>query len=168
MSNTRKIRFLLTANQMPWSMPEDASVLICFRKSDGTEGAYDTLPDGTLAWETADNTLTVTLVPQVLTCAGTVMLYASIRKEEKVLNTFGVEIRVCMTDKDGKDNRIDRSKDYFYMTRILPGPVMAQIGQYLCVENVDEQGRVTRIEAVDAIAGKDGLGIRAIKIEEGS
>ena len=161
--HTRKIRFLLTANQMPWVMPENAVVLICYRKSDGREGEYDTLPDGTLAWETADHTLTITLAPQILTCAGTVMLYASIRREEKVLNTFGVELRVRMTDADGKENRIDRSEDYFYTTRILPGPTMAEVGQYLQVEDVDALGRVTRVKAVDAGVG---TGIVSIKIEE--
>lgn len=164
--STRKIRFSLMANQMPWPVPEDASVLICFRKSDGTIGQYDTLPDGTLAWETADNMLTVSLAPQVLSSPGTVMLYASICKEEKVLSTFGVEIRVCASADDGKENRIDRSEDYFYMTRVLPGPASAQAGQYLCVEEVDSYGRVTRVKAVETSAGKDGIGILTIKIEE--
>ena len=164
--NTRKIRFLLTANRLPWIVPEDAVVLICFRKPDGTEGEYDTMPDGTLAWEPAGNTLTVTLAPQVLTSVGKVMLHASIRREEKVLNTFGVEIRVRMTDVDGRENRIDRSEDYFYMTRVMPGPATAEIGQYLCVENVDAFGRVTQVKAVDASAGKNGTGILSIKIEE--
>ena len=89
--NTRKIRFLLTANQMPWTVPEDATVLIRYCKPDGTEGEYDTLPDGTVAWEAVDNTLTVALAPQVLTAAGAVILYAVIRVEDMVLNTFAVE-----------------------------------------------------------------------------
>lgn len=149
--NTRKIRFLLTANQMPWAVPENASVLICFRKSDGTVGEYDTLPDGTLAWEATNNLLTVSLAPQVLTSAGTVMLYASIRKNEKNLHTFGVEIRVRPSANDNVENRIDRSEDYFYITRVVPGPDSAQVGQYLCVEEVDAHGRVTRVKAVDLI-----------------
>ncbi len=165
-AHTRKIRFLLTANQLPWSVPENASVLICFRKPDGTEGEYDTLPDGTLAWKSENDTLTITLAPQVLTCAGKVMLYASIRKEEQVLNTFGVEIRVRIMDEDGKENRIDQSKDYFYTTRVMPGPDSAEIDQYLCVADVDAYGRVTRVKAVDAGAGKDGTGIVSIKITE--
>lgn len=164
--NTRKIRFLLTTNQLPWKVPEDAAVLIRFRKPDGTEGEYDTMPDGTQAWEAVEDTLTIALAPQILSCPGAVMLYASIRKEENVLNTFGVEIRVRIADEDGKENRIDRSEDYFHITRILPGPVTAQAGQYLCVEEVDAQGRVTCVKAVDAKAGEDGTGILAIKIEE--
>ena len=83
-----------------------------------------------------------------------------------MLNTFGVEIRVRMTDADGKENRIDHSEDYYYTTRILPSPEIAEIGQYLQVENVDSLGRITRVKAVDASAGKDGTGIVSIKIEE--
>ena len=165
-ANTRKLRFLLTANKIPWAVPEDAAVLICFRKPDGTEGEYDTLPDGTLAWETADNTLTISLAPQVLTSVGTVMLYANIRKDEKALSTFGVEIRVRPSDSDGDQNRIDRSEDYFYMTRVMPGPDSAEIDQYLCVAAVDDYGHVTRVKAVDASAGKDGTGIVSITITE--
>ena len=163
--NTRRIRFLLMANQMPWYIPEDASVLICFRKSDGTAGEYDTLPDGTLAWEAEGNALSIALAPQVLACEGTVMLYASIRKDEKVLNTFGVEIRVRASG-NGEENRIDGSEDYYYMTRVMPGPATAEIGQYLCVEDVDALGRVLRVKAVDVSPGEDGVGIVSIKIEE--
>lgn len=162
--NTRKIRFLLTANEVPWVMPEDAVALICYRKTDGTAGEYDTLPDGTLAWEVAENMLTVTLAPQALTCPGKVMLYASIRKGEKVLNTFGVEIRV--RGWNGKKNKIDESEDYFYMTRVMPGPDFAEIGHYLCVEAVDDLGRVTRVKAVEQSVGQDGRGIRTVGIEE--
>ena len=154
--NTRKIRFLLTENQQPWNVPEGAVILIRYRKPDGTEGEYDTLPDGTAAWEAKDNTLTITLAPQVLTAAGPVMLYASIRLDEKVLNTFAVEIRVRGADDGSAAERIDRSEDYFYMTRVMPGPDSADVDQFLCVAAVDSLGRVTRVKAVDAVAGKDG------------
>lgn len=168
--NTRKLRFLLTANQMPWMMPEAAVVLIRYRKPDGTEGEYDTLPDGSAAWEAKDNTLTITLAPQVLTVVGSVMLYASIRQDAQVLNTFAVDIRVRASDDGSEVKRIDASEDYFYMTRVMPGPDHAEIDQYLCVAEVDPYGRVTRVKAVGAAAGKsgaDGTGIVSIKITEG-
>lgn len=165
-ANTRKIRFLLTANHMPWPMPEGAVVLIRYCKPDGTEGEYDTLPDGTAAWEALDNTLTIALAPQVLTTTGSVILYAVIRLDDKVLNTFALEILVRAPEDSGKGNRIDQSEDYFYITRVMPGPASAEINQYLCVADVDAYGRVTRVKAVDATAGKDGTGIVSIKITE--
>ncbi len=164
-ANTRKIRFLLTANRMPWPMPEGAVVLIRYCKPDGTEGEYDTLPDGTAAWEALDNTLTIALTPQVLTTAGSVIVYASIRLDDKVLNTFALEIRV-RAPEDGGNNRIGKSEDYFCITRVMPGPDSAEIDQYLCVAEVDAYGHVTRVKAVTAGAGKDGTGIVSIKIEE--
>lgn len=170
--NTRNIRLLLTADYRPWVIPENAVVLIRYRKPDGTEGEYDTLPDGTAAWSAEENVLTISLVPQVLTMAGSVMLYASIRLDDQVLNTFAVDIRVRAAYDSDAGNRIDASEDYFYMTRVMPGPDTAQIGQYICVADVDPQGRVTQVKAVDAAAGRDGepgadgTGIVAIKIME--
>ena len=52
------------------------------------------------------------------------------------------------------------------MTRVMPGPATAEIGQYLCVEEVDALGRVLRVKAVDVSPGEDGVGIVSIKIEE--
>ena len=127
--NTRKIRLLLTANYRPWSIPEEAVVLVRYRKPDGTEGEYDTLPDGTQAWHAEKNVLTISLTPQVLTVVGSVALYASLRLDNQILNTFVVDIRVRASEVGDSADRIDASEDYFYMTRVLPGPDTAQIGQ---------------------------------------
>ena len=141
-ANTRKIRFLLTADGLPWQVPEDAVVLIRFRKPDGTEGEYDTLPDGSPAWEIAEDTLTISLAPQVLTAVGSVFLYASIRKDAQVLNTFAIELRVRAAENGEEYPQIDASEDYFYMTRVMPGPETARKGQYLCVAAVDAKYRI--------------------------
>ena len=169
--NTRKIRLVLTADHQPWMIPEKAVVLIRYKKSNGTEGEYDTLPDGNLAWTAKGNMLTITLAPQVLTSMGRVQLYASIQIDDQILNTFPVElyVRECL----GADTeRIDASEDYFYTTRVMPGPDYAEVGQFICVADVDVQGRVTRVKAVNALAGADGkpgaegIGITGISITE--
>ena len=165
--NTRKLRFLLTADGRPWQIPEDAVVLIRFRKPDGTEGEYDTLPDGSPAWEIAEDTLTIVLAPQVLTAVGSVFLYASIRRDNQVLNTFAVELRIRAAESGEEYPKIDASEDYFYMTRVMPGPESASKGQYLCVAAVDEAGRVTRVQAVDAPLGGDSVYIGAGQMPEG-
>ena len=155
--NTRKIRFLLTADGIPWQVPEGAVVLIRFRKPDGTEGEYDTLPDGGPAWTAEEDTLTISLAPQVLTAAGSVFLYASIRKNTQVLNTFVVELRVRAAEDGEAHSKIDASEDYFYMTRVIPGPESASKGQFLCVAAVDEAGRVIRVKGVNAVTGGSGV-----------
>lgn len=145
--NTRKIELLLHANQRIWIIPEDATVLIRYRKPDGTVGEYDTLPDGSAAWSVYDNMLTLSLAPQVLTVAGSVLLYAVLYQEEKVLHTFAVEI--CVQPPFDGQNAEKTSDDYYYATNVLRGPVMAQAGQILTAGAVDDAGRITQVEALD-------------------
>lgn len=159
---TRCIKMLLFSQHAKWTVPEGVTVLIRYRKSDGKSGEYDTLPDGSAAWSVSGNELNITLVPQVLTATGSVMLYASLILEERVLNTFAVEISVRSPVRDRKGKPLatgipESSENYFYVTGILPVPDMAAVGQYLRVLEVDSLGRVTRVEAVDRSPdGKDG------------
>lgn len=159
---TRCIKILLYSQHTPWPVPEGVTVLIRYRKADGKSGEYDTLPDGNAAWSVSGNELNITLVPQVLTAAGPVMLYAALILEEQVLNTFAVEISVRSPMCDRKGSPLapglsSGSENYFYVTSILPVPDVASVGQYLRVLEVDTLGRVTRVEAVDRSPdAKDG------------
>ena len=144
---TRQIRLLLFEGKTPWVMPEDAVVVIRYQKPDGTQGAYDTLPNGEQAWKAQDHALTLTLAPQITTAAGTAMLYAAIFREESVLTTFAVEI--CVLPAEQSDTSDVASEDYFTLTGVLPAPEKAQIGQLLRVLEVNENGKVIRVEAVD-------------------
>lgn len=149
-TNSREIELYLYANQKLWIVPEDATVVIRYRKPDGRMGEYDTLPDGTAAWSVYSNLLTLSVAPQVLTAAGTVILYAAIYQEEKMLQTFAVEILVKAPFEKGRISRVMASEDYFNVTNVLRGPVMAQEGQILAVGTVDAKGRVSGVEALDA------------------
>lgn len=159
---TRRIKMLLFSQHAKWTVPEGVTVLIRYWKSDGKTGEYDTLPDGSAAWSVSGNELDITLVPQVLTAAGSVMLHACLILQEQVLNTFAVEISVRSPVRDRKGNPMiagipESSENYFYVTGILPVPDMAAVGQYIRVLEVDSLGRVTRVEAVDRSPdGKDG------------
>jgi hypothetical protein len=149
-TNSREIELYLYANQKLWIVPDDAAVVIRYRKPDGTMGEYDTLPDGSAAWSAYNNLLTLAVAPQVLTAAGTVILYAALYQEEKMLQTFAVEILVKAPFEKGRISRAVASEDYFRVTNVLRGPVMAQAGQVLAVANVDANGRVSAVEALDA------------------
>jgi len=155
--STRSIEMLLYLRQSPWTIPEGVTVLIRYQKPDGTTGEYDTMPDATAAWSVAGNVLTVALAPQVLTAAGNVALYAEMYLEEKVLHTFAVEIGVRAPFVMHRGTG-EASENYYYVTNVLRGPVMAQPGQLLAVEEVDAGGRVTKVEPVDAadVANKGG------------
>lgn len=155
--STRSIEMLLYLRQSPWTIPEGVTVLIRYQKPDGTTGEYDTMPDATAAWSVAGNVLTVAVAPQVLTAAGNVALYAEMYLEEKVLHTFVVEIGVRAPFVMHRGTG-EASENYYYVTNVLRGPVMAQPGQLLAVEEVDASGRVTKVEPVDAadVANKGG------------
>ena len=146
-ASTRKIELLLYENQKIWIIPEDIAVVIRYKKPDGTMGEYDTLPDGSAAWSALDNMLTLTLAPQVLSTAGNVVLYAAVYQEDKVLQTFAMEIFVKAPFGGSK---AIVSQDYSYMTNVLRGPLMARGGQILAVGATDLYGRVTELEAMDA------------------
>lgn len=149
-TNSRKIELYLYANQALWIVPTDATVVIRYKKPDGTVGEYDTLPDGTAAWSASSNLLTLALAPQVLTTAGTVILYASLYQEEAMLQTFAIEILVKAPFENGRISRAVASEDYFRVTNVLRGPVTAQVGQVLTVGAVDTQGRTSQVLALDA------------------
>lgn len=148
-ASTRKIELLLYENQKIWIIPEDIAVVIRYKKPDGTMGEYDTLPDGSAAWSALDNMLTLTLAPQVLSTAGSVVLYAALYQEDKVLQTFAMEMFV---KAPFGGSRAIVSQDYSYMTNVLRGPLMAQSGQILAVGATDLYGRVTEVDVVDAAA----------------
>ncbi len=143
--STRQLELLLYSRLSPWTIPEGVTVLIRYKKADGTMGEYDTMPDGTAAWSVSDNALTVCVAPQVLTAAGSVLLYATLYLEAQVLHTFSVEIDVRVPFVSRNAQNLATSQDYYYVTNVLRGPVMAQAGQVLTAGSVDAAGRVTEV-----------------------
>ena len=146
---TRSIRMRLFSDRTPWMIPEGTVILIHYQKEDGKSGRYDTLPNGSAAWMIKDNELTILLAPQVLSAAGTVMVYAQLILEDKILNTFAVRVLVQASDGVKYSSSSDESGNYITITGVLPSPEHAQCGQYLRVLSVDANGKVTQVEAVD-------------------
>lgn len=91
----RNLEIDLFSGRQPFQIPQDATVVICFRKADGKGGEYDTLPDGSAAWSTKQNTLTVALAPQVLTFPGRVDLTVAIVRGDARVNTFAIPLEVA-------------------------------------------------------------------------
>lgn len=92
--NTRAVEITLLEGENPWQVPEEAVVLVRYRKPDGTGGIYDTLPDGTAAWSIADDKVTVILAPQMLTVPGCVAAQVELQYGGGVLATFTIQIIV--------------------------------------------------------------------------
>lgn len=161
---TRKIRMRLFSGSNPWMIPENAAAVICYRKPDGTKGEYDTLPNGDAAWSCEGNELRILLAPQIFTAVGTVFLYVRLVWEDCVLSTFGIEVDVVRAGGDGDQTERMDSEDYRAITGILPTPDHAEEGQYIRVLEVDDRGRVLRVEAADlqTVGGVDLAQIRRI------
>lgn len=141
----RAVEVTLTAGGQPWEIPGDVSVVIRYRKPDGTGGMYDTLPDGSRAWSAAGNLLTLELAPQVLTVAGSVGMTVSLIREEIQISTFLILLTVHGTS----DWIQEASSDYVHVTRFLPCPAGAEVGQFLRIRKVDDQGIVSELESVE-------------------
>ena len=141
---SREVSVLLTADGVPWEIPEGTALLIRFRRRDGTGGIYDTMPDGSAAWSAEGNRLKLRLAPQVMTVPGPVGLTVTLIREETQLSTFLILLNVHDTAQ-GQEGAEEKG----YITGFLPGPASAQPGQYLRVLAVDAQGKVTALEGAD-------------------
>ncbi len=141
---SRQVALHLTVDGEPFPIPSDAGVLICYTRSDGVSGCYDTLPGGIAAWSVSGNCLTVSVAPEILETEGTASVSARLILGESVLHTFSFYIQVGPTQAVGEPGAAAGICWY------LPMPAGAAAGQFLQAAEVDEKGFITRLEAVDA------------------
>lgn len=148
---SRVVSLQLFADGRPWSIPRDVKALISFRKSDGTGGVYDTLPDGSSAWRAQGSSLHITLAPQVLTAPGETVLAVTLVQLDAQLTTLTAVVEVKR-----RPDFTGTSESYSYVTAFLPQPEKgAAVGKLLRVSEVDSLGRVL---AMEAVSGGSGLG----------
>ncbi len=115
--------------------PENTAVVVHYTKPDGTGGSYDTLPDGTTAWNISGNTVTVMLAPQVCTVSGPVELTVSLLWGGAQLSCFGIRLQV-----HPRAGSFAKSQDYIRIAGLLTQPISAKVGQYLKVAAVENGG----------------------------
>lgn len=133
-----------------WPIPADAAVLVHFRKSDRTGGVYDTLPDGSAAWQIRGNTLYVTLAPQVLTAPGDTAVAVTLVRGNSRLTVATMVLQVLPSPKF-----VGASESYSYVSAFLPQPAEPKIGHMLQIKEVDSRGMVVATESV--ASGLDGV-----------
>ena len=92
--NARAVELTLTADGAAWTPEGVETVLLRYRKCDGTGGSYDTLPDGTAAWHLEGNLLTLLAAPQMLAVPGLVEVQAALMKGTACIATFPFQIVV--------------------------------------------------------------------------
>lgn len=145
---TRRLTIALFADKRPWKVPADASVIVRYRKPNGTSGAYDTLPDGKKAVSVSGNCVSILVAPEVLSQTGNISLMVTILSGTRQLSTFAVELAVqAMYASD------QAPESTAWIAAFLPAPEESAVGQYLAVKTVDEHGRVLSLKAVDAPTG---------------
>lgn len=115
---TRAINIELYNDGAAWTPPTGAHYKVSYRKPDGTGGTYDTITQGSrtlTAVSASGNILSVSLAPQVLTCAGLVTCEVHISTSATatdVLSTFSFLADVQVSAENGIT-----SEDYWNMAK---------------------------------------------------
>ena len=146
----------LKENAKAWPIPADATVLVHFRKSDRTGGVYDTLPDGSAAWQVKGNALHIALAPQVLTAPGDTALAVTLVRGDSRLTVARILLQVSPCP-----GFAGVSDSYSYVSAFLPQPTTAVPGQLLQVKEVNDLGVVLSTQAVSG-AGIGGAAGNAL------
>lgn len=109
---SRWVEATLTDGSVPLEIPNPgSSVLIRYRKPDGTAGLYDTLEDESTAWSISGNVVSFGLAAQMLTVPGIVQVEVHIYTfDSERLTTFRFNLHVS-ADVIGDSEII--SADYF-------------------------------------------------------
>lgn len=133
-ANTRAVAISLTENGTAFAFPTEAAAMVRYRKTDGTGGVYDTMPNGSAACSIDGNTVTVLVAPQMLTCPGMVWASVALTDGDGLLGTFHFAIQV---QADPSANA-DASQDYFSydtMSKVNEAIIQALTG----VESIDSR-----------------------------
>ena len=139
----RQLELSLSAGGEAWEIPDDVHALIRYRRTDGSGGEYDTLPDGTPAWSASGNVLTLTPAPQILTCPGSVMLSVTLLQGDFRISTFSILLNVHGALPGGTEDGSYSCYDGF-----LSAPKEAEVGQFFRVSGVNAHGVVSEVETV--------------------
>lgn len=142
----RNLEFSLYSGHAPWNPPAGTGVTVTYRKANGNGGVYDTMPDGSAAWHIRDNVLTVALAPQLCTVPGHVNLVVALFRGDAKLSTFAVLLDVERNPAMNASVEEDIISIGGFLPQVTDG---AAPGQHLLISAVDEQGRVTGLQAAD-------------------
>lgn len=134
---SRDVEFTLTENGVAWQIPDGTTAVVRYKKPDGTGGNYDTLPDGSTAYQINGNVLTVALAPQVCTVPGQVQLSVGLIHGNAEINTFSVNIIV-----QPNPGSTYQSEDYIKLSGAVPNSGWTP-NMYL---GTDESGNVVAKE----------------------
>lgn len=149
--NSRRLELTLTASGSPWTPPENTAAALRYRKPDGTLGYYDTMPDGSRAWEIAENTVSILLAPQILTVPGTVDAQLELMAEADLLGACTFRISV----KENPAAGVQKSEDYVNWMEWMVAQVEARVAELVESGGLGGSGEGT-VQAVAGVLPEDG------------
>lgn len=112
---SRNIEFTFMYNGVAWQIPDGTTAIVRYKKPDAIGGNYDTLPDGSTAYQINGNVLTVCLAPQVCTVPGVAQLSVGLIQGSAEINTFSINIVV-----QPNPGAIYQSEDYIRLSGAVP------------------------------------------------
>ena len=139
---SRNIEFTFMYNGVAWQIPDGTTAIVRYKKPDATGGNYDTLPDGSTAYQINGNVLTVCLAPQVCTVPGIVQLSVGLIQGSAEINTFSINIVV-----QPNPGAIYQSEDYIRLSGAVPNSGWSP-NMYL---GTDASGNVIAKEGAGAV-----------------
>lgn len=144
---TRRLMIALFSDKRPWMVPEGACAVIRYLKPDRTSGAYDTLADGTSAVSISGNVVSLCIAPEALTLSGNVSLIVTLILGQQQLSTFEIDVWV----QPNFASSTVSEEGAPWITGFLPAPGTASSGQHFVVDEVDSNGRILSVNAVDPV-----------------
>lgn len=146
-TNSRAVELRLMDNGVAWIVPDGVTAAVGYRKEDGTNGLYDTLPNGIPAVTIAGSVITAILAPQMLAVPGNVsMVLILLDTDLNRLATFPI---ILIVEEDPAANATKSENYYKYST-------MEQLSNAVeeTLRNLDETNKTLQ----DKIANGDFIG----------
>ena len=153
---SRNIEFTFMCNGSAWQIPDGTTAIVRYKKPDATGGNYDTLPDGSTAYQINGNVLTVCLAPQVCTVPGVAQLSVGLIQGSAEINTFSINIVV-----QPNPGAIYQSEDYIRLSGAVPNSGWSP-NMYL---GTDEFGNVIAKKGTGAVHADIPEYIKAAALE---
>lgn len=150
-ANSRVLELSLLENRTPWEIPADVTAALNYIKPDGTNGLYDTLPDGSTAYVISGNTITIHLVPQILTVPGLVRAAVILTRGTAQITTFPLSIHIKAIPGKGAD----KSENYYHYSNF--DELNAAIGDLAKLNTGNKSSLVGALNEIASEAGKSAV-----------
>lgn len=151
---SRYVAITLYDNVAEWPVPDGVTIAVRFKKPDKTQGVYDTLPNGEVAYSVNGNVVTVGIAPQMLVAKGKVTASVVIYLGSVQLATFPFVLNVVENPAAGQSI----SNDYYYLqtwddVNAAIGALNEAIGDISDLNTIAKKNLVEAINEINSLGG---------------